>query len=255
VTEAVALIAPSGEDAFEVFEGLGPQFGILLLLVPLAILVVWVARRQASAGRRSGERPRGRPDWADPSWRARVAELEAAEPIAIAAAKPGAVRFVATIASAPKALGGPAGRECVWRNHKGGGPDTAIASELVFVADASGRCAIEGLEHARVIAPAERASRPTKARASSRGEHVALYIGDEIEIYARFTAERVGDDPDPSKLVYGTLDAAGPLEIRLRTRTTPAASEASADAPPALSPDSPDHSANATNANDEGASP
>lgn len=224
----VARIAPAGEDAFEVFEGLGPQLGILLLLVPLAILVVWVARRQAFAGRRRGERPRGRPDWSDPDWRARVAELEAAEPTPIATAKSGAVRFVATITSAPEALGGPSGRECVWRNHKGGGPDTAIASELVFVADASGRCAIEGLEHARVIAPAERASRPTKARASSRGEHVALHVGDEIEIYARFAAERVGDDPDASKLVYGTLGAVGPLEIRLRTRPTPVASELAA---------------------------
>ncbi|HET6583358.1 MAG TPA: hypothetical protein VFG69_07920 [Nannocystaceae bacterium] len=236
-----ALHAPAGEDAFEVFEGLGPQFGILLLLVPLAILVVWVARRQSFAGRTSGERARARPDWADPQWRARVAELEAGEPIAIAAATSGVVRFVATIVSAPQALGGPPGRECVWRNYKGSGPDTAIASELVFVADASGRCAVEGLEHARVIAPFEPPSRPAKARGTGRGEHVALYVGDEIEIYARFAPDRVGEDPDPSKLVYGTAGAAGPLEIRLRTRPTPAAAEPT---PPTDA-----------DANDEGASP
>jgi hypothetical protein len=165
-----------------------------------------------------------------------VKVLEAGEPTPIASARAGSVRVLATIVSAPQSLGGALGRECVWRNNAGEGPATAIASELVFVADASGRCAIEDLESARVIAPIERPERVSKVRATStRPEHVALYIGDEVEIYGRFAPERTGDDPDPTKLVYGTLGAAGPLEIHLRTRPTAPAS--TIDAP--VAPDAP----------------
>jgi hypothetical protein len=223
------VVAPAAPDSDSLwfFQGYEARISMLLALVLVATFVVWFARRQAYANRTGGERARGRPDWADPKWRARVKALEDAEPTAIAKAGAGAVRVHATIASSPQSLGGASGRECVWRNNAGAGPDTAIASALVFVADASGRCAIESLEHARVIAPIERPERVSKVRATStRPEHVALYIGDEVEIFGRFAPERTGDDPDPTKLVYGTLGADGPLEIRLRTRPTAIASTA-----------------------------
>lgn len=241
----ILAVAPAGDDPFEVFHGLGPQFGILLLLVPVALVVLWYARKKAYADR-GGGRATKRPGWADPDWRATVTQLEASEPTPIARATRGPVRFVATIASAPENLGGPRGRECVWRNQAGGDAATAIGSELVFVADASGRCAIEGIEHARVIAPIE-TSTATRGRTSGRREHVALYVGDEVEIYARFAPETVGDDPDPTKLVYGTLGATGPIEIRLRERPERAAPEPPAPATPDAAP--------AGEAHDEGSPP
>jgi hypothetical protein len=237
----LAAYAPAGGDSLWFFDGFETQIGLLVLLVFVATCIVWLARRQAYASRMDGGRSRGRPGWADPHWRARVKALEEREPTAIASATAGPVRIVATIASAPQTLGGEPGRECVWRNQPGAGPETAIAVELVFVADASGRCAIDGLEHARVIAPIERPPGVSKVRvASTRREHVALYVGDVVEIFGRFAPERVGDDPDPTKLVYGTLGGAGPLEIHLRTRVsvspTPPSDETapvSTDAPPA----------------------
>lgn len=245
--------APAGGDSLWFFDGFERQIGLLVLLVFVATCIVWFARRQAFANRIGGERARGRPDWADPKWRERVKALEGREPTAIASARADAVRIVGTIASAPQTLGGETGRECVWRNQAGAGAETAIAADLVFIADASGRCALEGLEHARVIAPIERPASGAKVRATStRREHVALYVGDEVEIFGRFAPDRVGDDPDPTKLVYGTLGGAGPLEIRLRTRATVSATAPSHEAAPA-STDAPP--APADDASEEGVPP
>ncbi len=205
---AVAFAAPD-DDPFAVFAGIGPQLGLLLALAAVAIAVVWYSRRQASR-RGVGARKRGRPDWADPAWRARVAELEAAPPTAIASATATSMRVVAKIASAPTAISGPPERACVWINTVGAPADHALAIELVFIADESGRCALEGLEHARVIAPREETTRDKRT--------VALYVGDTVEIYGRFVPERAGTDPDPRNLVYGTLGKAGPLEIRVTER-------------------------------------
>jgi hypothetical protein len=238
------------DDTLWFFQGFEKQIGLLVLLVCVATGIVWFARRQAFRGTSEG-RASARPDWADPKWRARVAALEEAPPTKIAEARAGAVRIVATIATAPQTLGGVPGRECVWRNNAGAGAETAIATDLVFVSDASGRCAIESLEHARVIAPIERPARAAKVRATStRREHVALYIGDEVEIFGRFAPDRVGDDPDATKLVYGTLGAAGPLEIRLRTR--PSAGEPAAVEAPGTATDD-NESAPAADTPDEGA--
>lgn len=237
---APALVQRSSDDdPFAVFAGLGPQLGLLLVLGSIAIAVIWYARRMA-ARRGAGARRRSRPDWADPQWRARVAELEAAAPTPIASAPASSVRIVATLASAPTHLGGPPEHACVWLNTVGGAPETAIAAELVFIADDSGRCALEGLEHARVIAPREASARDKRT--------VSLYLGDRVEIFARFVPERVGDDPDARNLVYGTLGADGPLEIRVIDRPEraptpapepPAASTTSLPSPAPAGPDDP----------------
>ena len=50
-------------------------------------------------------------------------------------------------------------------------------------------------------------------------EWISLYVGDEVEVLGRFTPERVeGDADDPREVVYGTLGADGPLEVRLVQR-------------------------------------
>lgn len=210
------LVAPapaSDEDPFSPFEGLGPQLGVMLLLAAIAVMVVWISRRASKKGAR-GPRGKRRPGWADPQWRVTVETLRQS-PTPIAEAKPGDVCVIATLANAPLALGGPPERACVWRNTMGADASTAIAAELVFVADDSGRAALEHLEHARVIAPPE----ATQGRKDERARRVAaLYIGDKVEIVGRFDIDKAGNDPDPRKLVYGTLGADGPLEIRVIER-------------------------------------
>jgi hypothetical protein len=212
------LVAPAAndEDPFSPFEGLGPQLGVMLLLAAVAVVVVWVSRRASKRGAR-GPRGKKRPNWADPQWRATVETLRE-KPTAIADAKPGDVCVIATLSNAPLALGGPPERACVWRNTMGSDASTAIAAEIVFVADDSGRAALEQLEHARVIAPPESLA----GRAGERARRVAaLYIGDRVEIVGRFHVDKAGSDPDPRKLVYGTLGAEGPLEIRVLERPAP----------------------------------
>lgn len=215
-----ALLAPAAPDTdadpFAMFSGLGPQLGLMLLLAAVAVTVVWISRRAGKARARRGKR---RPGWADPQWRATVETMRAAPPTAIAKAKPGDVCVVATLANAPLSLGGPPERACVWRNTMGADASLAIGAELVFVADDSGRAALEHLDVARVIAPPETSPR---RRGNERERRiVALYIGDKVEICARFDIDKAGDDPDPSKLVYGTLGAAGPIEIRVIERPEP----------------------------------
>lgn len=218
----MAFAAPD-DDPFAVFAGLGPQLGLLLVLAAIAIGVVWYARRQAARRGVAGRRSR-RPDWADPAWRAKVTALEQGEVTTIASAGATTVRIVATIASSPSAISGPPERACVWLNTVGASAEEALAVELVFIADDTGRCALEGLEHARVIAPRESTTRDKRT--------IALYVGDKIEVFGTFAPERAGDDPDPRKLVYGTLGADGLLEIRVIERPERAADSTPAPAGP-----------------------
>jgi hypothetical protein len=211
--------AATDEDPFSPFEGVGPQLGLMLLLASIAVLVVWISRRTGKRSRTG--RGKKRPGWADPQWRAQVETLRQS-PTSIADAKPGDVCVIATLSNAPLSLGGPPEHACVWRNTMGSDASTAIAAELVFVADDTGRAALERLEHARVIAPPESAP----GRGNERARRVAaLYLGDKVEIIARFDIDKAGDDPDPRKLVYGTLGAEGPVEVRVierPARPTPA---------------------------------
>lgn len=219
----MAFAAPD-DDPFAVFAGLGPQLGMLLVLAAVAIGVVWYARRQAARRGVGGRNRSKRPDWADPAWRARVTALEEAEATPIAKAGATTMRVIATIAAAPSSISGPPERACVWLNTVGASPEHALAVELVFIADDSGRCALEGLQHARVIGPREHAARDKR--------NVALYVGDKIEVFGTFVPERAGEDPDPRKLVYGTLGADGLLEIRVIERPERAAESTPAPAGP-----------------------
>lgn len=219
----------SGEDPFSMFEGWDTgQLLVLAALVPIAIFVFWYGSRQLSRHRGS-LRPRGRPFTAegargehDAAFRATVAGLEKQPPTTIAKAGAGPVRIEATITTASGNLGGKPGREAVWRNRAGARPDSAVGAEVIIVADASGRCGVENVEQARVIAPAE-----------SHGRHwesVSLYLGDRVEIVGHFAPEITGDDPDPTRLVYGTLGGEGRLQVRLVSR--PRDADESHDATP-----------------------
>jgi hypothetical protein len=138
------------------------------------------------------------------------------------------VRGVLT--TADTTLGGPSGRETVWQNRSGAPRDAAVSAEYVIVADATGRATIENLATADVIAPEEKLG-PHRA-------YCALRIGDEVEVVARFKPERFGQDPDPTRLVYGTLGADGNLHIRVCQPPRPAST--GSEPPPAEASGDPD---------------
>ena len=190
---------------------------IASVMVPLAILVFWYGNRRVQrqlSGRNTEPRGRreasGRPR-RDPKFAAmvnRMMDRGLATPIAEASAELVLVR--GTLTTADTTLGGAPGRECVWTNRSGADRDAAIAVDYVIVADASGRATIENLARADVVAPEDKLG---LHRASC-----ALLLGDEVEVVARFKAERFGEDLDPSRLVYGTLGADGDLHVRVCKR-------------------------------------
>jgi len=219
------VIASMGaeDDPFSMFSGWeSDQLIWLAALVAVAVLVFFIgSKRTRSQMGMSALTPRGRDRFVpggghgrrDAKWRTTVARLEGREATKIAKAQAGPLRIEAEIVNASGNLGGAEGRECVWRNRAGAGPSTAIGAELMIVADATGRCGVESLEVARVTAPTD--------KAGAHYESVSLRVGDRVEILANFEREVVGEDDDPSQLVYGTLGADGQLEIRVLERPAP----------------------------------
>jgi len=195
-----------------------PPFAALLaLLIPLAVAVAWYGSRRARFGggaaatRRFGGRSASP---LDPAFMAAVRRFEergaAAE---IARAPAGLVMLRGAISGAATTLGGAPGRECVWRNRADGRRDMAVASEIVFIRDASGQASLEGLEGAQVIAPRE--------HVGPNLEWVSLYIGDEIEVIGRFDLEPAPIGDAPSAQIYGSLGLDGKLHVRVLRRPSP----------------------------------
>ncbi len=229
--------SPPQDDPFAMFSGWdSDQLLWLALLVPVAVVVFFVGSRRFRAQLGSSALvPRGRDRFVggghrrDAAWRATAQRLEQRVPTPIAEAKDGPVRVEATIVRASGNLGGRSGHECVWRNRAGAGPQTAVGADLVIIADETGRCGVEQLEGARVIAPTD--------KAGAHYESTSLYIGDRIEVIATFEREVVGEHEDPAQLVYGTLGADGRVDVRLLERPEP--EPAPSDDEPAPSDDEP----------------
>lgn len=237
----------TGDDPFSMFGGWDSgQLVWLAILVPVAVLVFSVGSRRVRA--QLGGRailPRGRTRWVpgherrDDEWRAALLRLESRAPTPIAAAQTGLVRIQGVITSSSGNLGGVPGRECVWRNRAGAGPSTAVATELLFVADASGRCGVEELEQARVVAPVD--------KVGAHYESTSLHVGDRVEVLGRFEREVLGEHEDPTRLVYGTLGGDGRLDVRVLERPEPQPPVKAAEAEsPAASTSDPDEGAAGT---------
>ncbi len=227
-----------GDDPFAMFSGWDTgSLAMLAVLVVAAVSVFWYGSRRTSRERSgSALRPRGRVlgdhggRHFGAAWRAKATRLEGRPPSKIAEAEEGPVRIVATIVNSAGSLGGPEGRACVWRNRAGARPDSAVGAEVIVVADGTGHCGVEGLEHARVTAPSE--------KVGMHYEWISLYVGDEVEILGHFVAERVGAASDDAReVVYGTLAADGPLEVRLVTRPAPSPPDSEPDSEPASPPE------------------
>ena len=230
-------------ELFELGAGIPPLAIALAFMIPAAIAVYWYGNRRAR-DQYSGRR-RGHDDDAplDEEFRAQVRRFQDRDSAGrIADAPAGMVMLRGVVTGSDVNLGGAEGRECVWRNRADGRRGSAVGAEILFFRDPSGQAAIEGIERAQVIAPAERGGRSV--------EWVGLYLGDEIEVIGRFVPEPAGENgeaasADPSARIYGTLGQDGKLHVRLVRRPPPAAAEANAsadaDAPeaPIVAPDSP----------------
>lgn len=221
----------------------------LLLAVPVALSLLVIGRVMQQRALELGKSPRVRGRSGSQHFDLEIAKLEHAPRSPIAEAKPGrpGVHVEGLLHSAHGTLGGCAGRECVWHNMVGAATDAAIASDLVLVADDSGRAAIESLNLARVIAPREAGSGP-RAR-----ETLSLYIGDRVQILGPFTpglgAELPQNDPDTSSdgtRVWGRFGADGAgLQVRVlerapvetdRSRSKSEAAAAESEPPTTTSP-------------------
>lgn len=191
----------------------------IALLVPVAILVYVVgnARMKRLTSARNLE-PRGRrlprgklkPDPQFGAFVGRALERGLVTKIAEAGAQP--IMLRGTITSADGTLGGAPGRECVYRNRSDAPRDAAIASDVIVIADETGRATVENLALAEISAPDE--------KTGSRSWR-SLYIGDTVEVIGRFKPERFGDDPDPARNIYGAMGSDGNLYVSVRTRPAP----------------------------------
>ena len=214
------------------------SLALLAGLVMLAVVVFAYGSRRAQRGRTTSSlRPQGRV-LADhgtrhfgAGWRAKATRLEEREPTAVADAGATAVRLVATIVRTTGSLGGEPERACVWRNRAGARPNSAVGSELIIVADDTGRCGVENLERARVTAPVE--------KAGVHYEWTSLYVGDRVELLGTFAPDPTTENADDARdVVYGTLGEKGPLEVRLIERPPSVSPQApQADAEPDADPD------------------
>ncbi len=138
-----------------------------------------------------------------------IARLESLPVQPIGAAKTGKVHFEAIILSATGTLGSKHGKPRIWHNRAGSGRNTAVGVELAVLGDATGQVGVENLETARVIAPRD---------SSSPHDTVSLYVGDRVQALGIFTADAHGDDPDPSKNIYGMIGSNSQLQLRVLRR-------------------------------------
>lgn len=213
------------------------QVTFYVVLIPLAILVYWYGNRrlQRQFGRNTEPRGRRSPRAStkeDPQFAAMVSRmLQRGLVNQVAQAEAGPVMMRGVLTTADATLGGAPGRECVWRNRSDAPRDAAVAAEYVILADATGRVTIENLGLAEVIAPEDKVG-PHRAYRS-------LLLGDEVEVVARFSPERFGEDPDPTRLVYGTLGGDGNLYVRVCKRDPVPAARSDLPAAPAPAPSLP----------------
>jgi hypothetical protein len=191
------------DDQTEINWLLDAPWAKVALLITLAVGVL-ILTNVLMRNRRAG-RGRHKPDFD-----LRVAKLEALPVTKIAEAKAGPVHLIGTLRKGDGALG-TGERACVFRNRAGSSRATAIAAELVLLADETGVIGLEQLDAARVIAPKQ-----------EDGPHdtIALYLGDRVEVVGElmhFDAPQTIDG-EPLRGMLGSL---GQFQVRVVERPTP----------------------------------
>jgi hypothetical protein len=169
------------------------------LLITLAVGVMFMTNAVMRKKRRRGIRK--------PDFNLHVAKLEQLPISTIAAAKAGEVHLVGTLHKGDGALG-TGDHACVYQNRAKSSRATAIAAEMILLADDSGVVGLEQLEAARVIAPRE-----------DHGPHdtIGLYLGDRVEVVGQLM---IFEQPQTAggQALRGMLGGLGQIQVRVLER-------------------------------------
>jgi hypothetical protein len=192
---------PDDEELSEVEWLLDAPWAKVALMITLAVgVLVLTNTLMRGKARRRGLRRK-------PDFDLQVAKLESLPVATIAAAKTGPIHLIGTLRKGDGALG-TGEHACVFQNRAGSTRATAIAADLVLLADDSGVVGLEQLDGARVIAPKE-----------ERGAHdtIALYLGDRVEVVGELmvfeSPQTAGGEP-----LRGMLGSLGQIQVRLLER-------------------------------------
>lgn len=190
----------------------------LLITVAVGVMILTNSVMRKKRGR-SGIRRK-------PDFNLHVAKLEQLPISTIAAAKAGAVHLVGTLQKGDGALGTGA-HACVYQNRAKSARATAIAAEMILLADDTGVVGLEQLEAARVIAPRE-----------DHGPHdtIGLYLGDRVEVVGELM---IFEQPQTvgGQALRGILGGLGQIQVRVLDR--PVHAEQTKTAEPASDSDDP----------------
>jgi hypothetical protein len=171
------------------------------LLITLAVgVMVMTNAVMRKKRRRAGIRHK-------PDFDLHIAKLEQLPISTIAAAKAGEVHLVGILQKGDGAIGtGP--HACVYQNRAKSSRATAIAAEMILLADDSGVVGLEQLEAARVIAPRE-----------DHGPHdtIGLYLGDRVEVVGELM---IFEQPQTAggQALRGMLGGLGQIQVRVLER-------------------------------------
>lgn len=210
----LALAPPpaEGEELGWLFTSQWSTLAVLVMIAVAVLLVGGMLSRNASR-RRARSRPGA-------SFDLDVARMDSLPVTPARELAEGPAHVTGVIHSSVGVLGGAPGRECVYRNRAGGDRSTAVGSELIVVADASGRVAVENLEQARVLAP---------KRETGAHETISLHVGDPVQVLGVFTPDPSDHDDDPSQRVYGSFGSAGAVQLKVLSAARSTASPDAAD--------------------------
>lgn len=214
----LAALAPPHAEGEELGWLFTSQWSTLAVLVMIAVTVLLVGGMLSRNANRRRARARS-----GPSFDLEVARMETLPVTPAAELIEGPAHLTGVIHSSAGVLGGAPGRECVYRNRAGGDRSTAVGSELIVVADRTGRVAVENLEQARVLAP---------KRDAGPHETISLHVGDSVQVLGVFAPDP-SDDDDPSERVYGSFGSLG--AVQLKVLVPPRSAESDTDAQPPTS--------------------
>lgn len=189
--------AADGDELSWLFDSSWTTLAMLVMVAVTVLLVGGMLSRNAEQRRAKGRR--------NADFDLEVAKMERLGRTDIASLAAGPAHVEGIVHSSVGVLGGEPGHECVYRNRAGSDRSTAVGSELIVVADASGRVAVEQLEKARVLAP---------RRADGPHETISLHVGDRVQVLGVFSPE-VSGEGDPSTRVYGSFGTDGAVQVKV----------------------------------------
>ncbi len=203
VTNFIAL-APAPTVEVEDVSSMRFQAVAVFLVIAISIGAVLFNFRRSSKGGASSLRLKKRK-----SFDLSVAKMDDLSLSTIASLVAGPAHIEGTVHSSVEKLGGAPGEEIVYMDKSGGGKQTAVASELIVVADATGRVGVVNLERARVLGPREDVGKKS---------FLTIRVGDRVQVLGRFRVDRHGEDMPAQAQIYGLFGHDGPAQVKVLQR-------------------------------------